>query len=491
VYNQTVDKIKIISTILILICLGLICNAVAYAYLPKADLIKGSGPEVYILENGARHWIPDPETFNYFRFKWQNIKTYSDSAINSYVQGDDWSQYDGYPDGSLVRGSGPKVYLIELGKRRWIPNPHIFEGNDFGWKYILGIDQDDLEDIDLGSDLTLSEPNRYPETIILESPAAGATLETAEVFFKYSGTNPLGENSDLDFETYLKGYDSDWQNQGSNYTEEYDLEQSGTYTFYVRAKNEQGYYDPSPASLSFQIGVSLYYQKVEISNVYENEGGFNDYLVLRNESDETINITNWTIKTSKDTITIPKAAKKLTYPYSESNDFNVELSSNDEAIISVSLSPIGTSFQDNKCTGYLDLSSQFHLSLDNNCPDMSESVYDHLGSECQEYIVNLDGCAITDFTGTSGSALNSMCTNFLNEHFSYGGCYDDYNQDADFLKDEWRIFLNKSIDIFDNNSDTVILKDANGFVVHMMRYIGNTSKIKQLEEIYKNKFNIE
>ena len=216
------DKIRTILILLILICLGLVCSAVAYAYLPKADLIKGSGPEVYLLENGVRHWIPDPETFNRFRFKWQNIKTYSNSVINSYSQGDEWSQYDDYPDGSLVRGSGPKVYLIELGKRRWIPSPQIFEGNDFGWKYILDIDQDDLEDIDLGDDLTLSEQNRYPETIILESPEPGAALETSEVVFKYSGINPLGKNSDLDFETYLKGYDSDWQNQGSNYTEEYD-----------------------------------------------------------------------------------------------------------------------------------------------------------------------------------------------------------------------------------------------------------------------------
>ena len=466
------DKIKIIFIILTLICLGLVCNVLAgNAYLPKADLIKGSGPEVYLLENGVRHWIPDPETFNRFRFKWQNIKTYSDSVINSYSQGDEWSQYDDYPDGSLVRGFDPKVYLIELGKRRWIPSPQIFEGNNFGWKYILDIDQDDLEDIDLGDDLTLSEQNRYPETIILESPIAGATLETSEVVFKYSGINPLGENSDLDFETYLKGYDSDWHNQGSNYTEEYDLEQGGSYTFYVRAKNEQGYYDPSPASLTFQIGVSSYYQKVEIDDVYPDEDNSrNDYIVLKNESDQIINITNWTIETSKDTITIPKAIKKLTYPYSENSDSNIELSSDNEAIISASLSPIGKNFQVNSCTGYLDLYSQFYLPLDSDCPDMSESVYDHLGSECQEYIADLNGCEIINFSGTSGSTLNGLCTNFLNEHFSYGGCYDDYNQDADFLKDEWRIFLNKSIDVFDNDSDTIILKDANGFVVDEYSY---------------------
>jgi len=42
------------------------------------------------------------------------------------------------------------VYLIELGKKRWIPSPSVFINNNFGWKYILEIDDDDLDDYDLG-----------------------------------------------------------------------------------------------------------------------------------------------------------------------------------------------------------------------------------------------------------------------------------------------------------------------------------------------------
>ncbi|MBU1177058.1 hypothetical protein KKH96_01215, partial [Patescibacteria group bacterium] len=97
------------------------------AYLPKLDLIKGDGPEIYVLENGTRHWIPDIETFNSFKFKWGNIKNVSDLILESYPQADDWKKSSKYPDGTLLRGSGPKVYLIELGKKRWIPTANIFE----------------------------------------------------------------------------------------------------------------------------------------------------------------------------------------------------------------------------------------------------------------------------------------------------------------------------------------------------------------------------
>jgi hypothetical protein len=472
--------IEAISILLVLILWGLVLDGLfldkkdalaSNVYLPKTDLIKGTGPEVYILENGVKHWIPDPEAFEHFRYKWTNIKNISDAALAAYPQGENLDKYEDYPEGTLLRGSGPEVYLIELGKRRWFPNPGIFEGNNFGWKYIYDIDDDDLEDFDRGDDMTLSEPNRYPETMILEGPAQGTVLETSEVTFKYSGTNPLGPASDLDFETYLVGYDTKWHNQGSSYTETYDLEESGTYTFYVRAENEQGYYDPSPVSLSFQIGVSPYYQKVEIRNVYAQEDDFeNDYLVLRNNDDQLINITGWTIKTKSGTVTIPQAIERLSYPFSSGDNSDIKLAYKNEIIISVGSSPQGISFRTNKCTGYLDQLSQFEPSLDENCPYLEESAYSHLKKTCRDFIDDLNRCEIPDYSDNWDVSLDSQCTNFLNEKFNYSQCYKDYYQEVNFLEDEWRVFLGKSIDILDNEGDTIILRDKSGLVVDEYSY---------------------
>ena len=464
-------KLKTISTLLALIFLGVVflikSASASPAYLPKADLIKGSGPEVYVLENGTRRWIPNPETFEYRGYKWTNIKIISDVLLLSYPQGNDLSKYSDYPEGTLLKGSGPEVYLIELDKRRWFPNPVIFEGNNFGWKYIYDIDDDKLDRINQGDNITLSEPNRYPETIILEGPAQGAILETAEVDFKYSGTNPLGETSDLKFETYLVGHDTRWHSQYSSDTETYSLsEENKVYTFYVRAKNKQGYYDPSSASLSFQIGVSPYYQKVEIRNVHAKEDDFtNDYFVLRNNNDQTINITEWTIETSGETITIPQAIKKLSYPYSENSQLDIELAQRDEVIISMGLAPDGVNFRTNKCAGYLDQLSQYSPSLDENCPYLDESKYSYLEKPCCDFIDGLSRCEIPNYTGVPYVCIDSQCTGFLNEKFNYSQCYEDYEKEVDFLEDEWRVFLNKSIDILDNDSDTLILRDADGLVV--------------------------
>ncbi|MFH1460854.1 MAG: hypothetical protein ABIF84_00290, partial [Patescibacteria group bacterium] len=426
-------KTKIIF-ILIVLLLGEPVWAGAKAYLPKADLIKGSGPEVYLLENGIRYWIPDIETFNAFNFKWSNLKIYADEAVENYPLGDNWRKSNNYPEGALVKGSGPAVYLIELGKKRWIPSPRIFESNDFGWKYILFISDKELERIKSGDNLVFNEPNRYPETIILSGPAQGTILATAQFEFKFSGTNPLGSNSDLTFETFLKGYDTRWQRQSRD-TETYNLsdQESEVYTFYVRAKNKEGYYDFSPVQRSFQVGVSPYYQKVEIRKVEPDQEDFkNDYLILRNNAREKIDITDWKIKTEKGDIKISRATARLRTP-SNDDKSRIELNYQDEVIISSNRNANGVNFRVNQCTGYLTQAAEYFPDLDENCPELEKTEYSHLKKACRDFIDDLDRCQLPDYTNNFAVSADSQCTQFLNEHFNYNQCYLDHYQEMDFF----------------------------------------------------------
>ena len=443
--------------------------------LPKLDLIKGSGPEVYVLENGTRHWITDIDTFNSFRFKWGNIKEVSDSIIQSYPQADDWKKSKKYPDGTLLRGSGPKVYLIELGKKRWIPTSGIFEGSDFGWKYILNIDDKVLNKFKDGDDLTLAEPNKYPETVILSGPDKTKTLNTSEITFKYSGTNPIGPNSDLKFETYLAGYDTKWQNQGSKYEKTYNLskeeDKKKSYIFYVRAKNKQGYVDSSPVSWKFNIGLSSNYGKVEIKSIsYKREDYKEDYIVIRSNSKTAINISGWTIQTNKESINIPQGIKSLGYYFSTKEYSDIILDYKNEVIISMGKSPKGINFRVNKCSGYFNESSTFYPSLGKSCPVLKESEYSHLKKTCRDFIKKISKCGVPDYTNNLDISVDSQCTSFLNDNFSYNKCYTNYYYDVDFLENKWRVFMNKSYDIFDNYNDKIILKDRGGLVVDKYVY---------------------
>jgi len=472
-----------INSVIFLVALGLAFPAgflffekeiiASQNYLPKVDIVKGTGPEVYLLEGGVKHWIPSIEIFNQFRYSWQNLKVISDSVLYRYPRGDDVSSRDDYSDGSLLQGSGSKVYLIELGKRRWIPSPEIFTGNNFGWKYIIRVDDDVLDDYNDGDNLTLSESNRYPETIILSGPEDGEATENSEITFEYSGTNPLGPTTDLSFEVFLSGYDDDWKST-SRTSKTYTLSgQSGSYIFYVRAENEEGYFDPSPASISFSTNISSSHGKVEIKKVYPKKDDFKeDYIILENTDDDekTINISGWKIKTKKGDITIPQAIKKLKAPFSTSDYSDINLIYEGEVIISFGPSPKGVNFQINQCAGYLSQNSTFYPSLSEKCSEPEESEYSHLKSTCREYIKDLDRCEMPDYSGNLEISLDSQCTGYLNSTFTYQHCYDEHYQEVGFFKDEWRIFLNKSIDGLDNSIDTITLEDKSGQVVDQYQY---------------------
>ncbi|MFH1671254.1 MAG: hypothetical protein ABH889_00550, partial [Candidatus Portnoybacteria bacterium] len=377
------------------------------------------------------------------------------------------------PDGSLIRGSGQKVYLIELGKKRWIPSPQIFTGNNFGWKYIIRVDDDDLDDYQDGSNLTLSGPNRYPGTIILKGPEQGGRVENNKVSFEYSGTNPLGLTNELTFETFMVGRDSDWRSASRDEIEYTLSEQSGAYAFYVRAKNKEGYVDPTPASISFTTGLSSYYGKIEISQVRPDEDDFEkDYLVLENNDndEQAISISGWKIQTKKGTITIPQAVEKLKYPFTSSNNSDINLAYGKEIIISLGQSPNGVNFQVNKCSGYFSQSSEFCPSLNNNCPIVEASEYSHLKKTCRDFIDDIDRCEMPSYLSNLDISIDSQCTSFLNENFNYSGCYNDNYQTVDFFEGEWRAFIKASSDLLDNDSDTISLKDKNGTIVDQYSY---------------------
>jgi len=107
------------------------------------SLIKGSGPKIYLLENDQRRWIKDEQTFVFLGFNWSDVASLSDQELFLYKEGETLSKGI-IADGSLVKASGPQVYLIENGKKRWITSPEAFSRNKFIWSSIIETSEDDL-----------------------------------------------------------------------------------------------------------------------------------------------------------------------------------------------------------------------------------------------------------------------------------------------------------------------------------------------------------
>lgn len=124
-------------------------NPAAVGQRQSRALIRGSGPEVYFQEGGRRHWIPDERTFDALGFDWKSIQHISDRKLNEMPRGSDYPALTS----SIVKGSGPKVFILENGRRRWIPDEHTFQSRGLRWDAVQTLTDGELESIPLGKNL--------------------------------------------------------------------------------------------------------------------------------------------------------------------------------------------------------------------------------------------------------------------------------------------------------------------------------------------------
>ena len=148
------------------------------------------------------------------------------------------------------------------------------------------------------------------------------------------------------------------------------------------------------------------------------------------------------------------------------------LHAGDKIIIMTGRSPVGVSFRENKCTGYLEEHQDFHPSLSQNCPTPSEefSRYYRGGDTdgtCATYINSIPYCATeTSLYGT----ISSSCENFVEDHLNYNSCVDAHKNDADFKTNTWRVFLEKHSELWRASRETITLLDANNKVIDSIMY---------------------
>jgi hypothetical protein len=89
------------------------------------ELVKGSGPEVFAIQNGQRRWITDAKTFSTYGFRYSEVKQIYDTEINNYREGQPISQ-----NGTLLKGSAADIYIVLDGTRRRV-SPQVFNKHQF------------------------------------------------------------------------------------------------------------------------------------------------------------------------------------------------------------------------------------------------------------------------------------------------------------------------------------------------------------------------
>ena len=136
-------------------------------------------------------------------------------------------------------------------------------------------------------------------------------------------------------------------------------------------------------------------------------------------------------------------------------------------------SPVGVSFSENMCTGYLGTLQPFVPPLPLQCPSPSTEIprtpanEARLGSSCFNYLATLPPCT---FPANVPSTLSAACRNEIQTKLSYNGCVAAHLSDAGFAQNSWHIYLAHGKPLWDAQHDVIRLLDGEGRVVSVLNY---------------------
>ncbi len=127
--------------------------------LADGNLLEGSGPEVYAMEGGAKRHVTSPTVLSDCGYGWDAVRLIPNVSLNALATGAPLSgppcPHVLPPDGSLVKGSGPEVYVMEGGLKRHIPDLATFAAMGFLWGNLNNIPDSVLNSITTGEPLPI------------------------------------------------------------------------------------------------------------------------------------------------------------------------------------------------------------------------------------------------------------------------------------------------------------------------------------------------
>ncbi len=121
---------------------------------PDRSLLRAKGkPDVFVIEDGEKEKVPSPNAFWKHGFKWEDVEEVSDEELATYADGGTLP----YPDGTLLQGSGPGVFVVAEGKKRHFVSPRAFEGKGYRWGLINRVPDSELNLHETGTPVTESD----------------------------------------------------------------------------------------------------------------------------------------------------------------------------------------------------------------------------------------------------------------------------------------------------------------------------------------------
>lgn len=245
----------------------------------------------------------------------------------------------------------------------------------------------------------------------------------------------------------------------------------------LAAGDEDQYYE-APSTQRPPFGnPSPHVGKVRITDNAATEGNIaKEFIQLSASGNNTepIAVTNWTLQSAVSGAHAPIPLAAPLFVLGIVNAVQpIYLEPGTSVFITTAASPVGTSFRENICSGYLSELHTFTPELSSECPAPSEALpmnADNLriyGSSCFDYLGSLSQC---HFPATLPSDLSAACRSFISNTASYNGCINTHRNRVPFMLPVFHAYLAFRSELWANSHDVIRLLDEQGRTVDVLTY---------------------
>ena len=325
------------------------------------------------------------------------------------------------------------------------------------------------------------------DTFIVSGPPV--FNESNQVTFKFEAKDYSNKSKYFNFQVMLWPLEKKWENFYGNSKTYYLPKEEKFYIFKVRAVNDKGFYDLTPATYYFFTKISKFYNDVSIRTSWDGLE-----LTLINDTQKEIKITGWQILTSKIRFIIPKGVKDFHPDPFKRIEEDIVLPPYGRAVIravyssatsapiglrDIPLSPYNINFLGNKCFFYLDSTypSNYCDSLVKSYDEILNMVLrGQISRKCAELLQYFD-CDGKYLLKKVYQIEDWRCQALVEDWHNYNSCYSRNRDKPDFFGKEWRIYFDprSEIDkferrplptIFNQKFEQIKLYDEKGLLVN-------------------------
>ena len=254
----------------------------------------------------------------------------------------------------------------------------------------------------------------------------------------------------------------------------------GAYADEARKVNGEDYDEQAstqPSSPSQLGSRSLYARQVTLGDGdATSDDPSTEYLELSASGNnvEPLAVSGWSLQSAAtgQRVYIPQGTATLTVG-AVNQSLPIYLEPGESAIVITGNSPVGISFKENLCTGYLGQTQRFTPELESACPYGSEILQQTeanirtYGASCFDYLRSLQRCAQAP---EASSDITSACRALAANALTYNGCVNGYRTVPNFSLPRWRIFLGRGQELWGNAHDVIRLLDQNERTVDVLTY---------------------